>query len=76
MFEQNEKFAGKVGGGIMHFGFRLVNAADIGKVIDAVKNANGEIIRQGEFFPGEPYIFFKDPDGYEIEVVYELEQNE
>ncbi|MEP6512624.1 MAG: hypothetical protein ABJA79_02050 [Parafilimonas sp.] len=49
MFEQNEKLAGKVGGGIMHFGFRLVNAADIGKVIAAVKNANRKIIRQENF---------------------------
>jgi hypothetical protein len=22
--------------------------------------------------PGEPYVFFEDPDGYEVEVWYEL----
>jgi hypothetical protein len=24
-----------------------------------------------EFCPGEPYLFAKDPDGYEIEIWYE-----
>ena len=27
---------------------------------------------RGEFCPGEPYIFFADPDGYEVEVWFEL----
>lgn len=26
----------------------------------------------GEFVPGEPYLFAADPDGYEVEVWYEL----
>ena len=25
-----------------------------------------------EFVPGEPYVFFRDPDGYEVEIWYEL----
>jgi hypothetical protein len=37
-----------------------------------IKSAGGTIIGQGEFVPGEPYIFFKDPDGYEAEIFYEL----
>ena len=32
-------------------------------------------IDKGEFVSGEPYIFFKDPDGYKIEVWYELVNN-
>jgi catechol 2,3-dioxygenase-like lactoylglutathione lyase family enzyme len=26
---------------------------------------------RGEFCPGEPYVFFSDPDGYEVEIWYE-----
>jgi hypothetical protein len=37
-----------------------------------IKTAGGIITDQGEFLPGSPYIFFKDPDGYEIEIWYEL----
>jgi len=55
----------------LHFGFRLVNANEIDKVIETVKTAGGKIKESGEFMPGEPYIFFFDPDGYEIEVWYE-----
>ena len=32
---------------------------------------SGVIREQGEFVPGSPYVFFKDPDGYEIEIWYE-----
>ncbi|HEX7516709.1 MAG TPA: hypothetical protein VF345_05420 [Chthoniobacterales bacterium] len=27
---------------------------------------------EGEFCPGEPYLFFTDPDGYEVEIWFEL----
>jgi hypothetical protein len=37
-----------------------------------VKAAGGEVLSQGEFCPGEPYLFFRDLDGYEVEVWYEL----
>ena len=39
---------------------------------DAVVRAGGTIKEQGEFVPGEPYLFAVDPDGYEIEIWYEL----
>ena len=61
--------AGK--GGIAHFGFRLVRAEDIDVAVRAVEDAGGEIVRRGEFGPGEPYVFFADPDGYEVEIWYE-----
>ena len=59
-------------GGIAHFGFRLRDARDIDEMAKRIKSAGGTIIDKGEFVPGEPYIFFKDPDGYEVEICYEL----
>ena len=75
VFEENEKLAGKNEGGILHFGFRLVNQNDINKVLQTVKSAGGKIKESGEFVAGEPYVFFYDPDGYEIEVWYEKLDN-
>ncbi len=72
VFEENEnKQIGK-SGGIAHFGFRLRNPEDIDEILNKIINAGGDIIDKGEFVPGSPYIFFKDPDGYEVEVWYEL----
>jgi catechol 2,3-dioxygenase-like lactoylglutathione lyase family enzyme len=59
-------------GGIAHFGFRLKDSKDIDEVISKVKSTGAQIIETGEFVPGSPYIYFKDPDGYTIEVWYEL----
>jgi catechol 2,3-dioxygenase-like lactoylglutathione lyase family enzyme len=58
--------------GIKHFGFRLVEGRDIDRAATAIENAGGKILHRGEFAPGEPYVFFTDPDGYEVEVWYEL----
>jgi catechol 2,3-dioxygenase-like lactoylglutathione lyase family enzyme len=71
VFEEKKKHAG-TSGGIAHFGFRLQNPNDIGAAARAVKKAGGTIKEQGEFVPGEPYLFATDPDGYEIEIWYEL----
>jgi catechol 2,3-dioxygenase-like lactoylglutathione lyase family enzyme len=70
VFEEKPELAGK-SGGVMHFGFMLQSPGDITHAIEVLKNAGGEIIDHGEFVPGEPYVFFKDPDGYEVEVTYE-----
>ena len=72
VFERDPAAAGK-GGGIAHFGFRLLQPADISRAVNAVRAAGGTITRQGEFIPGEPYVFFTDPDGYEVEIWYEIE---
>jgi catechol 2,3-dioxygenase-like lactoylglutathione lyase family enzyme len=71
VFEKQPERAGHVGG-VTHFGFRLREAADIEIALEAVRAAGGEILDHGEFCPGEPYLFFRDPDGYEVEVWYEL----
>ena len=70
VFEEGKESIGE-SGGVKHFGFRIENPGDIHQAIEAVKNAGGNIIDQGEFVPGEPYVFFKDPDGYEVEIWYE-----
>jgi catechol 2,3-dioxygenase-like lactoylglutathione lyase family enzyme len=68
--EGNQPGAGS--GGITHFGFRLVDPGDIEAAAGAVQRAGGQILRRGEFVPGEPYLFCRDPDGYELEIWYEL----
>ena len=59
-------------GGVVHFGFRLRRPSDIARACRAVEAAGGVIRDQGEFVPGEPYVFFDDPDGYEVEIWYEI----
>jgi len=71
VFEKKKADYGQTGG-ITHFGFRLRDATDIDEMAKRINEAGGTITDKGEFVPGEPYIFFKDPDGYEVEVAYEL----
>ena len=59
-------------GGIAHFGFRLKEAKDIDEMIKRIISAGGQIVDKGEFVKGSPYVFFKDPDGYDVEIWYEL----
>ena len=71
VFERKPRKAGRAGG-IAHFGFRLQRASDIERARQAIVAAGASIQETGEFVPGEPYVFFKDPDGYEVEIWYEL----
>jgi catechol 2,3-dioxygenase-like lactoylglutathione lyase family enzyme len=71
VLETGRKNVGK-SGGVSHFGFRLIDPSDIDRAVDAVVRAGGVVKEQGEFVPGEPYLFATDPDGYEIELWYEL----
>ncbi|MEO6235482.1 MAG: VOC family protein [Vicinamibacterales bacterium] len=71
VFETNAEKAGQ-SGGVLHFGFRLKAAGDIEAARVVVKEAGGTITDTGEFVPGEPYIFATDPDGYTIEIWYEI----
>jgi catechol 2,3-dioxygenase-like lactoylglutathione lyase family enzyme len=70
VFQEESKAAGKAGG-VAHFGWRLVDAADIDLALRAVRAAGGEVLSHGEFSPGQPYLFFTDPDGYEAEIWHE-----
>lgn len=71
VLEEGAENVGK-SGGIKHFGFRLADPRDIDKAASSIERAGGTITDRGEFCPGEPYVFFKDPDGYEVEVWFEL----
>ena len=59
-------------GGIAHFGFRLTTPSDLKTALKAIRAAGGKIKSHGEFVPGEPYVFFSDPDGYEVEIWFEI----
>jgi catechol 2,3-dioxygenase-like lactoylglutathione lyase family enzyme len=72
VFEKNEKIQAGPAGGIIHFGFRLRQPEDMDGILKKIKEAGGRVKEQGEFVPGSPYVFFEDPDGYEVEVWYEL----
>ena len=71
VFEKNVRQAGQAGG-VLHFGFRLIKEKDIDAAREAVTSAGGTITDTGEFIPGEPYLFATDPDGYTIEIWYEI----
>ena len=71
VFDEKAPRTGKRGG-IEHFGFRLTKPKDVEAAAKAVKQAGGKILDQGEFYPGEPYLFCADPDGYVVEIWYEL----
>lgn len=73
VLEKHPERAGKNGAaGVIHFGFRLRDPAAIDAAARAVEQAGGRITSRGEFVPGEPYVFAADPDGYEVEIWYEL----
>jgi catechol 2,3-dioxygenase-like lactoylglutathione lyase family enzyme len=71
VFERTDATPGTTGS-IAHFGFRLRAPAELARAIEAVTDAGGEVVESGEFCPGEPYAFVRDPDGYLVEIWYEL----
>jgi predicted enzyme related to lactoylglutathione lyase len=72
IFQENKEKPVGYTGGITHFGFRLKDPAFMPGILNKINAAGGIIIGKGEFVPGSPYVFFKDPDGYHVEVWYEL----
>lgn len=71
VFELREPELIGVTGGIAHFGFRLKDPADIDEMIQRATRAGATIIDTGEFVRNSPFVFFKDPDGYVVEVWFE-----
>jgi catechol 2,3-dioxygenase-like lactoylglutathione lyase family enzyme len=71
VFQRGHRGVGTTGG-IAHFGFRLVDAAAIDAAAQRVIAAGGAIEEQGDFVPGEPFVYARDRDGYLIEIWYEL----
>jgi catechol 2,3-dioxygenase-like lactoylglutathione lyase family enzyme len=71
VLEKARAGAGK-SGGIRHFGYRLRSAGGIAGAARAVVTSGGTVFEQGSFIPGEPYLFAKDPDGYTVEIWFEL----
>ena len=72
VFQQHEAIETGNSGAIAHFGFRLKKPEDIEEMTNKILTAGGMIIDKGEFVAGSPYVFFTDPDGYQLEVWYEL----
>ena len=70
VFERDPRRAGKRGG-VAHFGFRLVKPVPVATIVRRVRSGGGKVLSKGEFAPGLPFVFFADPDGYEVEVWYE-----
>ncbi|MBX3242536.1 MAG: VOC family protein [Chitinophagaceae bacterium] len=73
VFEKSQNADGN-SGGIAHFGFRLRNPESISIMEEKILAGGGKIIDKGEFIPGSPYIFFNDPDNYEVELWFEVLQ--
>ncbi|HJR66990.1 MAG TPA: VOC family protein [Gemmatimonadaceae bacterium] len=69
---QKTKRRTRSSGSIAHFGFRLVDPADIAAAVSAIEQAGGTVLDHGEFCPGEPYVFFRDLDGYDVEIWHEI----
>jgi catechol 2,3-dioxygenase-like lactoylglutathione lyase family enzyme len=67
---QDATLAGSAGdnGGLDHFGFKLVDGADLDAAVDAVIAAGGTLDRRGEHGPGERFAYVRDPDGYLFEL--------
>jgi catechol 2,3-dioxygenase-like lactoylglutathione lyase family enzyme len=56
------------GGGIGHFGFRLVDEEDLDRAVEEVELAGGRLVRRGEHPDGQPFAYVTDPNGYVIEL--------
>jgi catechol 2,3-dioxygenase-like lactoylglutathione lyase family enzyme len=61
-------------GQLEHFGFRLISEDDPDVLASAVEAAGGAVLGAGRFKTGGmPFVFARDPDGYEIELWYETD---
>ena len=56
---------------MQHFGFRL-NDKNHDRVIAQVEAAGGKLVSRGKHGGRFPYAYVSDPDGYVVEIWYEL----
>jgi catechol 2,3-dioxygenase-like lactoylglutathione lyase family enzyme len=54
--------------GLRHFGFTIDPDVDIVAACAEIEAAGGTGVRSGEHEPAKPYIYFKDLDGYDVEL--------
>lgn len=57
--------------GVQHFGFRLQSPDEIRHAVATLKRAGATVLEEGEFSPGHPFVFARDPDGYVLEFWFE-----
>ena len=55
------------GGGISHFGFRVM-PREFDTMVAQVEQDGGARLRRGDHAPNEPFAYFTDPDCYTIEL--------
>ena len=55
------------GGGISHFGFRVL-PREFDVMVAQIEQAGGTLLRRGHHAPNEPFAYFTGPDGYTIEL--------
>ena len=68
VFERTAEAGRKGRAGSSTLVFDCERPCDIRKAVKAVQTAGGRVLSQGEFVPGRTVLFFKDPDGYEVEI--------
>lgn len=54
-------------GGVSHFGFRAA-AKEFDEMVEQIQRAGGNLLRRGNHSATEPFAYFRDPDGYTIEL--------
>jgi catechol 2,3-dioxygenase-like lactoylglutathione lyase family enzyme len=54
--------------GVSHFGFGLAEKDRFDEWIKQIECAGGKLLSRGEHAPGVPFAYFRDPDGYVIEI--------
>jgi len=69
--EQSDSDDVGASGGVLHFGFRLLEPMSFNDLARLVVEAGGTVEEKGEYVLGEPYVFGRDPDGYRFEVFFE-----
>lgn len=67
-FAQSPEFRPGEQRGLRHFGFAVDPDFDVDAAVREIEAAGGKVVRTGSRGPQEPYIYFEDLDGYEVEL--------